>query len=456
MTGDESTNEAIDAATSPARKRSSKADRPTGDRPRLSEAERARLRREEKLRPSIEQLAAAPAMQFGAVFDGLVKELKRKHARQDEVHFLLRAALVHLPPGHSGAMVVKHFKFGSEWSNAEVSAALGGVKDAIVARKHDVANLGPMLHGSLIALVGAANSLGAPEGSGKEQDDVLAALLALHACVWDSERAPLTGLPELQPHRVLDVVSSLFTRFSQRVDVQAVVGQRLFGFDRALNIASPSQPELASNPISAADGVGGASGQRPENRPEQVLSAADAKNAKPTADTPQSKHGSREADLQRELEKTERLLDVSDRARETLRRDRDADRQALAVLRRELGLSIELRESLAHQVAELQAALKQADQVAIQLQEEQARNSEANQTIQALRRAVQDAEGQVQSAKESEFDRGRRAMRAAVAAHCVEPLSQMADLAAPLGGDAGQFISAAARALVHYLTEGKD
>ena len=111
---------------------------------------------------------------------------------------------------------------------------------------------------------------------------------------------------------------------------------------------------------------------------------------------------------------------------------------------------------MTHQVAELQAALEQAGQVVIQLQEEQARNHEANLTIQRLLRAVQDAEGQVQSAKESEFDRGRRAMRAAVAAHCVEPLSQMADLAAPLGGDAGQFISAAARALVRYLTEGKD
>lgn len=456
MTSDESTNDAMHASMPSAKKRSKKADHSEGERPRLSEAERSRQRREEKLRPRIDQLASAPPAQFGTVLEGLIKELKRERARQDELHFLLRAALLQIPPGHSGAMVVKHFKYGSEWSNAELSAALLGVKDAITARKADVSKLGPMLHGTLIALVGAAQSLATPAGTGAEQDDVLAALVALHAAVWDSERAPLTGLSEPHPHRVLDIANSLFERFKDRIDVQAVVGQGLFGFDRVLTIDPASQAGLVSKPVAAAQEVGEASSQQPANHSAQQLSAKETKKEERIAGITAAKPVGREAALQRELESAERLLEASDRACETLRRDRESDRQALAALRRELGLSIESRESLTQQVTELQSALEQAGKVAVHLQDEQARNHEANLTIQRLLRTVQDAEGQIQLAKESEFDRGRRAMRAAVAAHCVESLSHIAELAAPLEGDAGQFIPAAARALVRYLTEGKD
>lgn len=454
LTSDESANERTKASKRTSNARSMKSESFGSELSPTSAAERPRPKCEEKAQPFIDRLAAAPSERFCKELELLFKELKRNNAKPDEVQFFLRAVLRHVPVCYSGAMVVKYFKSKSDWSDPDRVVAIVGLKDAIVARKEEILDLGPLLHGALIALIGAAKAPAPRDASAARQDEIVTALLALHAVIWVPDRIPLTDLEGTPTRNMLDQAVALFASHGDRADVKAVVGQRLFGFDR----------EFAFTPAAPT-----------ARRPEPIKVAGDADvHAAPAAPTgPGSAQHLRAVTLtkvpggavspaiedSRSAAAAAAKLDIaaSVQARKELKELRGvvaALHGDLAALHATLAHSNEFCELQTTRVAELESALEVAAQVGVQFQEEQARNQAANLRIVQLKGALQEAEENARSAKDREFDRGRSAMRATIAAHCREPLRHVAETAATLEGDAGKFICAAAISLTRYLEEG--
>ena len=453
MSEDESTKNV--AATPPPRtKKPAKAqDVPDASAARQSAAERTQQKLEERVRPHIEQLAAAEPSAFQRVLDASIRKLTNERARREDRYHLLGAALRRIPTEMSGLVVVKHFKMGSEWTKAEIESALNAVTAAVGERTSEVGQMGPIVHGTLVSLVDAARKQEALDGSGGEQVDLIAALVRLHNVTWHPDREPLKGIPENPTAKVLSQASELLFRYANRADVQGISGQRLFGFGSVFVAQPPSEsmpqvdaPPLSVRPRPASEPDVSRDQQGPEAKSAPAGDSAPA--AQPTASITEDL-------LRKEVALLERKLDLSKRENSNLRRDCTREREQSSDLRRQLKVLADVRDGLSDRVMDLQAKLEVAAELEAQLSAQSVVNRAANEEIDRLRESLRISEAQARSAMESEFERGKTVSRFTVAKYFVEPLRQISDVASTVEGDSGQFIRDMANSLRKYLEEGR-
>jgi DNA repair exonuclease SbcCD ATPase subunit len=444
------------ATPAPRPKKQAKAPSPSnGAAPRQNDAERAQQRLEERLRPHIEKLMAAAPSEFQKVLEAIAKKLKEEKVRREDRYYLLRAALRHIPPEQSGVILVKHFKSSSEWTTAEIEAALHEVTAALRERNAELARMGPFVHGALISLIDAARKQEGPDGSGGEKVDLVAALLQLHAVTWDPQREPLRGLPEPPVSKVLAQTSELLRRFASRPDVQAIAAQRLFGFgevfvaqppiENVLPAATQSPPKLSSESTGSEAGAG-------RGRQEADAQSALVAPLVPTVQPPAS---IADDPLRKELALLRKQLELAKRDSNTLRRERDQEREASSELRWQLKMVGDMRDGLSETVRELQAKLEIVAQLQARLAEQQEIHRVATAEIDRLRELLKVSEVQARLAMESEFQRGKTSARFTIVKYFVEPLRQMSDAASSIEGDSGQFVRDMANSLRKYLEEGR-
>jgi hypothetical protein len=419
--------------------------------------QRERESRTERIRPYVEQVSAASADRFQAELDAVCLSMRKTSAKREDRRGVLEVAFVHAPPQKSGLIVAKHFKFGSDWQEDEVVAALRSLERAVVVRNNQVHELGPMLHGALICLVNAASSFKMLDAEAASAKDVIGALVSLHRAVWEPSRDPLSDLGDPRHDKVVGEACRLLSSYQHRPDVQSVIGQRLFGFAR---VFEPSGELLAveSSPLDSRDQSAVAAAgvaKRPEGAetpsPSKALGAATT--ASPVGTKPRTKSEDRIARLQGEVEKLSLLLAASEKARDRLRTDLREVQSRGASLQRALEESVRLREMLSTKIEELQIDQERAIALAGEVQAERARAVAAEQRAEQLRHDLKQSESQNSVAKESEFQRGRKAMRAAIAAHCVESLQQIEMAARQFESGEGEFVRTMAASLVKYLEE---
>lgn len=426
---------------------------PDGTATRRSAADRARQKLEDRLRPHIERLTAAEPSVFQKVLDESIKKLTNERARREDRYYLLEAALRKLPPEMSGLVVVKHFKVSSEWTKAEIKSALDAVTAALGERSTEIGQMGPFVHGTLITLVDAARKQEAPDGSGGEKVDLIAALVRLHATTWHPEREPLKGIPENPTAKVLSLASELLCRYSGRTDVQAISGQRLFGFASVFVAQPASEAVSQAKALPLSVPLGAVSGpdvsQNPQGPAAKSVPASDIRpDAPPTAPTTEEL-------LRKEVARLERQLDSAKRENSSLRRDCTREREEAVDLRRQLKVLDDMSDGLSNRVMDLQAKLEVAAQLEGQLEAQTAAHRSAKAEIDRLRESLRISEAQARSAMESEFERGKTVSRFTIAKYFVEPLRQISDSASTIESDSGQFIRDMANSLRKYLEEGR-
>jgi hypothetical protein len=428
------------------------------DPPKPSAAERERIRREERLRPYVECLGKAPADQFAVNLSEAVKALQKEHRKRTDVRSLLQAAWSCVPPTLEGWAVAKHYKAGSDWNRAEIVWALDDLREALLARTGQAGEMGAVLHGALIELVGAASKQKSLEPTGVPADDVIRALVDLHTAAQSLATEPFRGIGDPSPRVILTTASNLIGRYSQRPEVRATNGHRLFGFDFVVEL-----PEAQG-----AAGVGLPARSRLSEKVEAAGPAIvhaqkqDALRHDAVSHGPPPHPGAELEELRRRVSvlKTAQMdaarqSKVSDAARDRFRRDLEASRASEEALRLQLKQAIELRETLADRIAALQSELDATGEIKAQLSHMDALVRERDAQIAQFALDLQRADLQNQTAKDSEFQRGRSAMRAQISVHCVESLRQMAEVAAPVAGDAGKFLREMSLALANYLDEGR-
>ena len=423
--------------------------------PRQTEAERAKIKLEELLRPHVEKLKLAESADFQKTLDKAVKQLKDIRAPRAHTRHLLLNALLHIPADQSGAPVVRYFKSSDDWSKADIDAALKSLTKAIRNRQHEMAQLGVMLHGALIALVDAAAKQEGPDGSTGEKIDLIAALLGLHSVTFDPKRGPITGLAEPSVQRVLAQASSLLCRFEHRPDVRAVAGHRLFGFSQQFVLPTPSAIASQAEPAGLSDvAVERATPEPVDEQRQDEPRNESAQTPLSGTDTLQPKPG-REEPLRSEMVLLRKQIDLARRESNSLRREREQERETSAELRRQLRMADDIRSTLSERVLELQAKLEVVLQLEAQLSAQAAENRAAKEEIDRLRESLKITESQARSAMDSEFERGRTVSRFTIAKFFVEPLRQISDSASTIEGDSGQFIRDMANSLRKYLEEGR-
>ena len=139
----------------------------------------------------------------------------------------------------------------------------------------------------------------------------------------------------------------------------------------------------------------------------------------------------------------------------TLRRERDQEREASSELRWQLKMVGDMRDGLSETVRELQAKLEIVAQLQARLAEQQEMHRVATAEIDRLRELLKVSEVQARLAMESEFQRGKTSARFTIVKYFVEPLRQMSDAASSIEGDSGQFVRDMANSLRKYLEEGR-
>lgn len=345
------------------------------------------------------------------------------------------------------------------------------------------------------------------KGVGLQFDETIKLLAELHRALPQSAELKFVGLDETPVARVLGEARSLFVRYPAVEGVREMFGQNLFGFDFQIQLPTTTSVE---NPVAAAEEADAsivASASKsvqekvPETRPVAVdeplanstaaVTASETaipkkmdvvpaevaplhgskpfenplekpiqkpelkpteKSRKPSPDQdPNGLHAKQLRELKTKFDATERALESSEKARERLRSDLSTAQQELASLRHQLRDAYVLREELSSSVQRLQAKVDELAQIEKELAVERLRVAELDRVRQELMEQTRGLESAVSLAKESEFERGRAAMRATIARHCLESLGQIADEAVGIPGSSGQFIKDMADSLSRYL-----
>ena len=447
--------------TPPAGKSNKKRTNPPaqgGDVPPLSKAEIAQQDQEQRLRPFVERLQGVEPGGFKTELDSIVKKLKSERTRRG-LHQILQAALRHIAASQSGAIVVRHFQFRSEWTKADIEYAVQGLIAAVRARGPELPQLGPVIHGALICLVDAAQKQEGLDGARGDNVDLIAALLQLHAATWEESRAPLIGLAEPPVAQVLCKAAAILCRFPGRGDVQAIRGQRLFGFDEPFVLPSTAPSDSTLDPQASQkrciESAVPSTAARVESQAVDTGRSASASVASPMSggDTPhQSGAGAATKD---ELSKLRKQLESAKRDLGIARRVRDAEQQSSAGLRRQLDAMSAMRDDLSEKMIRLQDELESAGTLKLELATLREEHSQAQAENARLHDSRKVAEVQAKAAMESEFERGKVVARATIKTHFVEPLRQVSDSAAAIEGDAGNFVRDMANSLRKYLEEGR-
>jgi hypothetical protein len=424
---------------------------------RLDAAKREQLLRAERIQPQVDRLAAAPADRFSAELDSIIQTLKRSNPTRDDRRAVLEAAFAHIPPQLSGLIVAKHFKFGSDWNPDEVVAALRALEHAITNRRGQLHQLGPMLHGSLICLVGAAARFKPLPTESSTRDDVVGALVSLHRLVWDPSREPLADLGDPKHGKVVGEACDLFATQLHRREVQEMMGQRLFGFAR---VFAPQEELVPIADLTRESGnQGTASPQESPTRPPDSrtpctdASRSSASSSRVTASSKDRTLQDKVAKLQMEVTKLDALLETSEKARTRLREELAVAQAQSAVLQRASEGIPRLRESLALKAEELQLERERIDCLTASVQAERDRAAASDREASRLRDELGQSQSQNSLAKDLEYQRGRKAMKAAISAHCVDSLREIETAASRFEDAEGEFIRAMAASLARYLEE---
>jgi hypothetical protein len=408
--------------------------------PRETAADRERRERETRLQPMVSQIAGDSSSGFIESIDRTMKQLAKQDAKRADIGFVLEMAWQRMPAGVSGAVVAKHYKSSAGWSHGDVVAALRGLHAAIRARSTEISELGPMLHGALIVLVHATTSIKAEKQSKVGRVQVVEELVKLHGAVQRPDLPALAGHPE-QPHPsgILDAASKLIGSHSELPVVLSMVGQRLFGFDFAFRL-----PAVAEEVLHAAS---------QSEPPVQPSSVSDQASTKPPS---RMEEMEREAEkLRLELEQLTRTLESAEAVRDRLRADLEELRRERASAQGLLSEAIARQQVLSERIMELQDQVESRELVSEQLRVEQGRVRTLEDRVAQLEAGLRQSEAQNQVAKDSEFERGRAAMRTTIAKHCVESLEEIAHAARSIDGDDGEFIRAMSASLASYLDTRK-
>ena len=424
---------------------------------RLDATKREQQLRAERIRPQIDRLAAAPADRFSTELDSIIKMLMRSNPKRDDRRAVLEAAFAHVPPQLSGLIVAKHFKFGSDWNPDEVVAALRALEHAITNRWEQLHQLGPMLQGSLICLVGAASRFKRLPTESSTRDDVVGALVSLHRLVWDPLREPLADLGDPKHCKVVGEACDLFATQLHRREVQELIGQRLFGFAR---VFAPQEELFPIADSTRGSGYQGTTNPQesptrpPDSRaPCTDVSRSSASSSRVTASSKDRTLQDKVAQLQKEVAKLEERLETSEKARIRLREDLGVAQAQSAALQRASEEIPRLRESLASKAEELQLERERIDGLTALAQAERDRAEASDREASRLRDELGQSQSQNSLAKDLEYQRGRKAMKAAISAHCVDALREIETAAGRFEDTEGEFIRAMAASLARYLEE---
>lgn len=404
--------------------------------PRETAVDRERREREMRLQPMVAQLQGGSSSGFIESVDRTVKQLVKQNARRADILYVLEIAWQRMPPGVSGAVVAKHYKASAGWSHGDVVAALRGLHAALRARSTEISELGPMLHGALIVLVHATASIKAEKPSKIGRVQVVEELVKVHSAVQRPDLPALAGHPD-QPHPngILDAASKLIGSHPELPSVLGMAGQRLFGFESAFSLPAvaeevplaASQPQLPAQPSSVSE-------QAPIKPPARMEGMERAGEK-----------------LRRELEQVTRILEATEAARDRLRADLEELRRERTSAQGQLSEAIGRQQDLSGRIIELQDQVESGKLVSEQLRAEQERVQILEARVAQLEAELRQSEAQNQVAKDSEFERGRAAMRTAIAKHCVESLEEIGHAARSIAGDDGEFIRAMSASLVSYL-----
>ncbi len=448
---------------------------------RATREEVQRKELEARITPFREQLQRAAPAEFLGTLESVMSKWKKGNPNRKQTQALLRDVLLLAPGSVSGARVVKFFRASSDWNPQEVVVAVEELARTIEARRSEADQLGPLLHGALLALLDGAMKQQGPASERRQSDDTVAALLRLHAAVWSCERAPLTGLPGMNQVNWLRDAAKWLGEMSEREDVRAIAGQRLFGFElvfelrqtevarapshftagsraegtmpvvrevaRGLEKPVPSVPSPHAEPKSAS--LGSSSGLAPAASNVRSVSQP----VRP--DTSTDKIAKEVLNLRRERDRFARLVEALEKTRDRLQRE----------LRTAVDHAASVEESLAAQVRQLeraQAMIETLEEDVVRLAPLEAELADSREALrterEALSRLREDlaaAERQVEEAKRSETARGRALERAAVIRQFKEPLQQIESAATACECPDAGFIRDMARALQNYLTGGE-
>lgn len=457
-----------------------------------------------RLEPLLERLHTAPFGKFEDELKAALRSLEAAKDRRSDTAFLLKNAFLWIPEGTSGAVVAKHYKSAKKWITRELNEAIRGLASAASRPEAQRALFGQVMHGALITFVSGANDLEkdrvatTPEskkGVVINFDETVKLLVELHRAIPQSTHVKFVGLDDPPVEKILSEARALFMRHLAVDGVHKMRGQRLFGFDFLFVLDVPASVE---NPVAAAQASDvsiefSASKTSQEEVPERravtagidsVPTANSEQTSRPsirevvddsaeeTAQIPASKpvakpveqpreprpvqvsndlHAERPREFRAKSEASEGALDSSAKAPARLKTSLGAAERELSSLRHQVREVHALREDLLHAEQQLQATADELARVKNGLSEERSRVVELDRTRQELVEQNRRLESAVSLAKETEFDRGRAAMRATIAKHCLQSLGQIADEAGGIAGISGKFIKDMAGSLSRYL-----
>jgi hypothetical protein len=439
--------------------------------PSRNEIARAKLLA--RIAPILEQLCGVEAHEFQKSLDVAMKKWKQERPGRRETQTLLSEVLRLVPISVSGAVIIKHFKQGSDWDPSEIVAAAGALADAIAARDSEIDQLGALLHGGLIPLLHEAQKQRGASSETRPSDDIVAALLRVHAAVWNPNRAPLKGLPN-STQSWLREANEWLGSLVERADIRAIEGQRLFGFDVVFELKH-SEP-IVRRPSDVADAaakpsiqpnetgvqVGGTTASdvprqtaKPKNpAPPSGDQSTSASALKDSGEGANAKVAKKFEQLQREHDQLSRFSDALEKTRDRLRSDLQATTQKVAVLEDELVEKGRQLDRAQAKLLDLEGEVTRIEPLEAELATVRDELRQDRAVLSQLRAELSNAEQQVVEAKTSEAARGRAVERAAMARQFREPLQQIESAAASCKCPEAGFIRDMAKSLLEYLTGG--
>lgn len=423
-----------------------------------STKEREQQARVERLAHFVATLEAAAHEKFADVLDQLVKGLRNTLHRRKQLRELLAEAMARAPADFSGARIVKHYKEGSDWNPSDVVCALNDLTQVVARRSAEVERLGIFMQGALIPLVSACEAI-RPKAAAHSDDDYVGALVALHRSLYQEARPPLAGDQGLSEGRPFPAARDFLKRFLDRSDVQAIMGQRLFGFELCFLEKQPAtstnvDPAIASDVLLPILPTEPPQATQPAvlRHPAEAKGESDERVQKssPTRDRVKelSEQLLRKA---RELSDSERLLDRSQKAGAALRTAAADDAKKLILLAQSLHAARSICEAQSVRLQEQDELLEGAATIRAQLAESQAKIDLLGLRVAELETALRQAVAQNASAKTTEFQRGCDVTKAQIGAYCVERLHGVRALAEALDGEQAVFIASVAKSLARYL-----